>query len=826
MLRNNKRALFILLLLFLLTVHPVYAQNTSSVPSLSDEVYADLALRGYLSNVSIVFYNGNQKDVVAINGTKHWLPASTVKLFAAMYAFKQITSHKLNLYDYVIADPKNIVPTELVTDQLPAIQGEDTLTVDRLLRQMITQSDNTSFNIMLDILDRKAISEYIHSLGLTHSAVGSKLNLDTSQQQYEFDVSGYGINTTTAEDYTKAFTLILQNKIPGAKPLLDILKQQKINYMLPRLLPKDIIVAHKHGDLDPLYHDGGIVFANKSPYVVSIFSNVGDPNLVAHLSELIYSRDPKLVGASIQNSTPLSFENQSIDPIVAQGSISQSNVLAAQSQPLQTQPITAADLGITAKDLSLVQSTTQLPRVIIPADSPWNFLVPLRQSIKKAFVLTTKAKTQIDLETMLLQVSEAKDLAKRGKSQEANVLLRSIQQSMNTLANDPAIKNNAPAQIMLQAISETRFQILADALKTTSGTKRNELIWEIGQQAKNTLLQVQPNLPLATNATNVTQKPLIGQVIDKNDTSMVVRTAGGQALTVSLTDQTLTVKTKEIIQPVISPTPIITENTSSTPIPTPTTKPSLSSVTIGTTVALVGSSVGNTFTPTFILTNVPKELAAPEPVVVLKVNQKNHTMIISENDIPVQVNVSSRTVIRGSDTSISFNQIKSGDVVVVHGQPLTPIVQKNIQPEVSVTPGSKTTVTPQLQKLQKETKTNDSNGITISPIQNQKDQTVPVSTSVQNTQTVPTAPLQQSPPSHTTAPSVQKQATQPQPKVIQSTSIQVIQKKEDASKTQKSESAQPKPEQKSQQSSHEEPKSQPQKAQPAVPTSDKSGGKK
>ncbi len=162
MLRNIHKVLLILFLLFLFTLHPVYAQNTSSAPSLSDEVYADLALRGYLSNVSIAVYNGNQKDSIAINETKHWLPASTVKLFAAMYAFKQVASHKLNLYDYVAADSKNIVPTELVTDELPAIQEGDTLTVDRLLRQMITQSDNTSFNILLDILDRKTISKYIY----------------------------------------------------------------------------------------------------------------------------------------------------------------------------------------------------------------------------------------------------------------------------------------------------------------------------------------------------------------------------------------------------------------------------------------------------------------------------------------------------------------------------------------------------------------------------------------------------------------------------------------------------------------------------------------
>ena len=830
------KKLFIFSLFFLLASRPVFAQSVTSNPSLSDEVYADLALRGYLNNVSISLYDGSKNDAIALNDDKHWIPASTVKLFAAMYAYKQIATHTLHGYDYMTASGKNVVSTELVADGLPSIQEGDSLTVDRLLAQMVTQSDNTAFNMLLDVLDRKAITEYMNSLGLTHSAVGSKLNLDTSQEQYEFDVPGYGINTTTAQDYTKAFTLILQNKIPGAKSLLAILKEQKINSMLPRLLPKNIIVAHKHGDLDPLYHDGGIIFAHDSPYVVSIFSNVGDPNLVAHLSELIYSRDPKLVGTSIQNSTPLSFEDQSIDPLVAASDVSQSRVLAAQSQPLQTQPITAADLGITAKDLSLAQPTTTLPRIIIRADSPWYFLVPLRQAIKKSFVLTTKAKTQVDVETMLLQVAEAKDLAKRGKQQQANIILQNIQQKMDTVAKDTSIKNDAQTQITLQAISEVRFQILGDVLKTTPETKRNALIREIGQQAKNTLAHVQPNIPLATNATNLTQKPLIGEVIDKTDTAVVVKTAGGQQITIPLTSQSLTVKTKGI---------------------TPAEKPTLASVKVGTTIALVGSSVGNTFTPTFVLTNVPKELAAPEPVTVLKVNQKNHTMVISENGVAVQVNASNKTIIKGSDTTIGFNQIKPGDVVVVHGEPLTPVAPiKNVvsptpsKPIVSITPHAKTSTAPE-----SKTETKSTPSLETSPAQNQKPQTLPsvnsssslptktaelqTKTQNSNSQTVTATPVH-APVAPSSSPKTVQPQSQPQsqPKVIQSTSIRIIEKKEDAAKTQQAPPSQSKPEEKPKESVHEEPKTQPKQSpheesksqqpavQPTSPTKSKNEEKK
>jgi len=778
----KKVVVFIFLLLFVF-VKP--ASAATSTPSLSDEVYADLALRGYLDNVSLSYFNQSKNESVGIGDTKHWIPASTVKLFAALYAYKKINDGSLNLDDSVTVDAKNVALTESVQDGLPNIEQGDYVSTDRLIRQMITQSDNTAFNTLVDVLDRKEITSYIQSIGLTHSTVGSKLNLDTSQTQYEFDAKGYGINTTTAQDYTLAYELILQNKIPGASALLTILEQQKINYMIPLLLPKDAVIAHKHGDLDPLYHDGGIIFApNSKPYVISIFSNAGDPNLVAHLSQLIYTRDPKLVGAALQTTSPNSGISYPIDPLVAAGTLPASNVLAAQTPALQTQPITAADLGITANDLSLAKPL-ELPKIAIPADSPFHFLVSVSQSLKKASAFSVKDKTGVDTQSVLIKVAEAKDLYKRNKTAQANSLIQNIQQEMTSIAKTPGVQNNAAAQIALQTVSESRFQLLGDNLKSAkSDGQRNQIIKDIGQQAKTTVKEVQPSLPLASNATNVTQKPLIGNVVAKNDSAIIVKTAGGQQITVP-TDSNITVRTKELPQPVVAPATSASESATQTPTTT-----SLSKVEVGTTVALVGSSVGNVFTPTFVLTNVAKELAAPGPVTVVKINPDSKTMVISENGVPVQVNVSNKTSIRGADTSIGLNQIKEGDIVIVHGEPLKPIAPKSApqttpsssptptqgssnptgaqntnQPTTSVSPSSQTSPAPQ---------SGQSTTTTQTPAPSRAGQTAPTSTLQNNAIPITGAQKNQT----QTAPQTPKTAAPVRPKVIQSTTIQVVEKKQ------------------------------------------------
>ncbi|HET9946737.1 MAG TPA: serine hydrolase [Patescibacteria group bacterium] len=795
-----KKSFLIFLAILLLSPKQVLAATASKV-NVSDIIYADLALRHNLDNVSI-YYTDGKSDTVKLNEERHWLPASTVKTFAAMYAYKLISQGKLNLTDSVTIDAKNDVPTELVTDQLPTLLEGDSVTIDRLIRQMITQSDNTAFNQLLDILGRDNITEYIQSLGLSHSHVGSKLNLDTSQEQYEFDTPGYGINTTTAEDYAKAFQLIKNNKIPGAKDLFAVLKDQKINNMIPLLLPKNVVCAHKTGDLDPLYHDGGICQDKKRSYVLTIFTNAGDPNLLAHLSELIYTKNINLVGEDISAIKPLSSnpqDNHPLDPLVMKPV--DTAVLGANTINLPTPDITAADLGVTANDLSLVIKDKDLPPVVIPADSPFHALSDAWQLTRIFVAPGAKARLAVNLDIARLRVAEANDLVKRGKTTQAQVILQNMQQGFSTVAKDPSVTHDSTSQNTIQAVSETRFAVLGNELKQTQGDTKAALIKAIATQAKETIQNVQPNIPDATNAINPAQKPLIGEIVKTTDTSITVKTAGGQELIVPTNTGSLVIKEKQAapqtpISTVAPTSPDTTPSISETVSPTqvsPTSTSNTKSLTVGSTIALVGSTTNNTFAPSLILTNIPKELSAPQPVTVAKVDTKHNTMVVVENGVYTQVNVSKDTNIKGADTDIPLKAIQPGDVVVVHGEPLTQN-QPTQSPTASPTPsGANTAPQPsagQPNQPISPTQSSGKNSPSTTP--------VPAVTATNQTTSTPvphvTIPISHAPSSKLTpttttvvSPTTNKTIvpktvpsaapSSPQPKIIQSTSIQVVETK-------------------------------------------------
>jgi len=65
--------------------------------------------------------------------------------------------------------------------------------------------------------------------------------------------------------------------------MLKILLKQEDNDKIPALLPADVKVAHKTGELVGIFHDGGIVYGPKRNYVVCIMTkNITDTDEAVH----------------------------------------------------------------------------------------------------------------------------------------------------------------------------------------------------------------------------------------------------------------------------------------------------------------------------------------------------------------------------------------------------------------------------------------------------------------------------------------------------------------------------------------------------------------
>lgn len=642
MLRKILSSLIVFTILLPLTLKPVKASEKSvDQLNLPDEVYADLALRHALDHVSLYYFDDNINNTISINADKSWDPASTIKLYVAMYAFDQIAAGKLSLDQIVTITDKNIAPSVSVADGYQPTQVGQQISVYELLDRMITQSGNTSYNTLLDILDRREITKYIHDIGLVNSSIGAKLNLDDAQEAIEVTSPGFGPNVTNADDFARAFILINGKRIPGSPALFDMLSRQKLNDMIPAYLPKDVVVAHKTGELDPYYHDGGIVIGAGRKYILSIFTDGGDPALVAHISQLIYTQDPNLIGLGAVS--PISEEpSPPLDPLVAEAGGEQ--VLAAVTQNVKLPAITASDLGVKSSDLTSVLDKKQLPVVIIPPDSPLHFLVDIGDNINSNLNPITPLRLSFEASHLKLKLAEAANLSDRGKTTESVALFMQIDSDLTRISKDKGVSGNVGAQTTLNQVSETRFEMLKGQMLKTSGVDRVLAIKEIARQARNAAESVVPNIPQAIAREGLIQSPVIGKVTAATTNTITVQTPSGSSVTVETDPQ---VKTRDA-------------SGSSIAVKTP------SQIPVGSEIAVAGTTKGSS-KGTFIMTSLPVDSGTQTPVSVVKVDIKNNTLVVSKNGVPTQVDLTKQTILKGSDDAVSLGNITPGAILVVHG---------------------------------------------------------------------------------------------------------------------------------------------------------------
>jgi len=159
-------------------------------------------------------------------------------------------------------------------------EGTVTFTVRDALFSMITISDNYAALLLTEKIGLSKVAKFLADHGFYESKVG----IDGSLPE------------TTAADiglyYQKLYNGFLIDSFYDQK-MIQLLKAQKINHKIPKLLPQTIEIAHKTGELGSYTHDGGIIYTSHGDYIFVILSDSVIPTLaedrIRTLSEKIYT---------------------------------------------------------------------------------------------------------------------------------------------------------------------------------------------------------------------------------------------------------------------------------------------------------------------------------------------------------------------------------------------------------------------------------------------------------------------------------------------------------------------------------------------------------
>lgn len=284
------------ILLFLLITFTACKQEAPNLESIVktqiNDIEGDIAV-AYMSLT-------NPSDTLFINIDEEFHAASTMKVPVMIELYKQQAEDKFNLNDTIILknEFKSIVDGSLYAMDIGDDSDDDVyskidqeVTLREIMVPMITTSSNLATNVLIEIVDAKKVTQTMRDLGASKIAV---LRGVEDQKAYDLGLS----NSTTARDLVMIMKAIAEGNAGNAndtKEMLDILKDQKWNDMIPKYLPDEIEVAHKTGSITGVHHDAAIVYLpNGEAYVLVLLSkNLKDwdkgTDQLARISELIYN---------------------------------------------------------------------------------------------------------------------------------------------------------------------------------------------------------------------------------------------------------------------------------------------------------------------------------------------------------------------------------------------------------------------------------------------------------------------------------------------------------------------------------------------------------
>ena len=256
------------------------------------------------------------QSYVDINASTPIAAASTIKFPLLVAFFQDVDAGKIRL------DQKLTMRKELIAKEagfMQYMQPGTQFPALEVATKMITESDNTATNMILDLLGgAEAVNQRFQEWGLTNTSIHNVLP----------DLQG--TNISSPRDMVTLLGLVNSGKLMSLRAsdrMLSIMRQVQNNSLLPQGLSEGALIAHKTGDIGSVLADVGLVdMPNGKRYLIAAMvrrphndDRAGD--LIRQMSQLTYrylsqSSAPAPSSPAPTNSAPASPApgNQGAEP--------------------------------------------------------------------------------------------------------------------------------------------------------------------------------------------------------------------------------------------------------------------------------------------------------------------------------------------------------------------------------------------------------------------------------------------------------------------------------------------------------------------------------
>jgi beta-lactamase class A len=226
---------------------------------------------GYRGIVGISLRNLATSESLSVRGHETFPSASLIKTHVLVALMEEVERGRMRLDERVSMVARDRVGGSGVLKHLDSGLA---LTLADLAWLMISISDNTATNLLLDKIDVATVGVKMEALGLPHSKIHSKTFRRQTSVALDSSVL-YGLGVTTPDETARLFTLLHEGR--AVSPALDslalrILFDNQDDALMTRWLPANARVAHKTGAVDRARSDCGIMYTPAAPIALCVMT--------------------------------------------------------------------------------------------------------------------------------------------------------------------------------------------------------------------------------------------------------------------------------------------------------------------------------------------------------------------------------------------------------------------------------------------------------------------------------------------------------------------------------------------------------------------------
>ena len=257
-----------LLALTIFVAAQVVSSQSGSRDKLDARIGAEIA--PFKGKVFLYAKNLETGETYSYGGDERVKTASTIKIAVMIEAFARVAEGKAKWTD-------ELVLTKAVryggSGILPELSDGLRLALQDCVRLMMTLSDNTATNMVLDYLTTDAVNQRMNSLGFKATRIMRRVGSGgESKEGKDAENKKFGLGATTPHEMVQIMEKLDRGEIvsrEASKQMIDLMKREQARYAIGRNLA-GVEMASKYGALDRLRSCVGLVDSKKGKIAIAI----------------------------------------------------------------------------------------------------------------------------------------------------------------------------------------------------------------------------------------------------------------------------------------------------------------------------------------------------------------------------------------------------------------------------------------------------------------------------------------------------------------------------------------------------------------------------